>query len=94
MKEMNCLRCGEPMQLIRREHLQLGETSWLLGSLPNLAAGGLDVEIYVCPSCGKLEFFRADEETESGLPQVKCPSCGRSHDFDYPKCPFCGHRYD
>lgn len=23
------------------------------------------------------------------LPQVECPHCGESHDFDYPKCPFC-----
>lgn len=23
------------------------------------------------------------------LPQKKCPKCGRTHDFDYPKCPYC-----
>lgn len=25
------------------------------------------------------------------LPQRKCPRCGKSHDFDYPKCPHCGY---
>lgn len=28
-----------------------------------------------------------------GLPQRVCPECGKSHDFDYPKCPHCGHDY-
>ena len=25
-----------------------------------------------------------------GIPQVRCPRCGKKHDFDYPKCPYCG----
>lgn len=28
-----------------------------------------------------------------GVPQVRCPACGRKHDFDYPKCVYCGHVY-
>lgn len=28
-----------------------------------------------------------------GVPQVKCPSCGRQHDFDYPKCIYCDFDY-
>lgn len=28
-----------------------------------------------------------------GLPQKVCPECGKSHDFDYPKCPHCGYDY-
>lgn len=27
------------------------------------------------------------------LPQRKCPKCGKEHDFDYHKCPFCGFDY-
>ncbi len=27
------------------------------------------------------------------LPQKQCPHCGKNHDFDYPKCPYCGHDY-
>ena len=30
-----------------------------------------------------------DEE----LPQRQCPRCGKSHDFDYPQCPFCDYHY-
>ena len=28
-----------------------------------------------------------------GMPQKKCPTCGREHDFDFPKCPYCKHYY-
>lgn len=28
-----------------------------------------------------------------GVPQVRCPACGRNHDFDYPRCPRCNHLY-
>jgi len=27
------------------------------------------------------------------LPQKTCPQCGKQHDFDYPKCPYCQHDY-
>ena len=28
-----------------------------------------------------------------GMPQKKCPTCGKEHDFDYPRCPYCKHDY-
>ena len=94
MHEMNCLRCGTEMRHRQREKLQLGQTGLLLGDLPNLFAGALEVDIYICPACGKLEFYSAEAlDEEETLPQRQCPSCGRKHDFDYPKCPFCKHDY-
>lgn len=57
-KALNCLRCGTPMVLLKREYLQLGKTGWIAGDLDNLLSGGLDVDILTCPDCGKLEFFR------------------------------------
>ena len=92
-RKIDCLRCGQKMNYIRTEKLQLGQTGWILGDLPNLLAGAMGVDIYSCPECSKLEFFLADEEDE-GLPQVQCPKCGKMHDFDYPKCPFCKFDYD
>lgn len=92
MKKLTCLRCGAEMQHVKTEKLQLGETGWVLGDLPNLFAGALEVDIYACPGCGKLEFFSAAPKEEE-LPQRKCPRCGKVHDFDYPKCPFCKHDY-
>ncbi len=91
---MKCLRCGEPMELVKREYLQLGKTGWIGGGWDNLLAGALDVTILACPKCGKLEFFNAGalepEEAGGRIAQVKCPKCGRKHDMDDPKCPFCG----
>ncbi len=97
MSDFNCLRCCTAMDFVGQHKLQLGKTSWLLGDLPNLVAGALDVSIMVCPACGKLEFFSGGAPQQSGndseLHQRTCPVCGFRHDFDYPKCPLCGHVY-
>lgn len=95
MAEFLCLRCGTSMRFRGQEKLQLGQTGWILGDLPNLIAGGLRVTILECPHCGKLEFFSGNAEglPESDLPQRTCPKCGAQHDFDYPKCPLCGYTY-
>ena len=82
------------MQYLSREKLQLGKTGWVLGDLPNLLSGALEVQIFVCPKCRKLEFFLAENETlDDETPKKTCPMCGTVHDFDYPKCPNCKHEY-
>ena len=91
---MKCLRCGEDMQYLSREKLQLGKTGWVLGDLPNLLSGALEVQILVCPKCRKLEFFLVENETlDDETTKKTCPDCGTVHDFDYPKCPNCKHTY-
>ena len=83
------------MSHIMTENLQLGKTSWLFGDWPNLLAGALYMVIYCCPDCGKMEFFRAENlESEEELPQKQCPNCGKNHDFDWPKCPYCKYDYN
>lgn len=89
---MKCLRCGAEMVNAGIETLQLGQTGWILGDLPNLLAGGAEVDIWMCPVCRKLEFF-STAAPEPSLPQKTCPRCGKVHDFDHPKCPFCGFDY-
>jgi len=95
MQQLKCLRCGAEMLYYSSEQLQLGQTGWILGDLPNLLAGSLEVQIYLCPTCRKLEFFAGRQEApdEEPLPQKNCPQCGTRHDFDYPKCPACGYDY-
>lgn len=117
MRNMKCLRCGVEMQFYKRENVQLGRTGTILGDWSNILAGALDVEIFYCSRCGKVEFFMpgiqmddyvAQESEEDlppeanagivgvsmdGVPQVRCPSCGQHHDFDYPQCIYCGHKY-
>ena len=84
------------MRIGMQEKFQMGQTGWILGDLPNLIAGSLELEIYFCPQGGKVEFFTPEESTaysHNDLPQKKCPKCGRSHDFDFPKCPYCDFDY-
>jgi rubrerythrin len=41
----------------------------------------------------RRENFDGDDEDGKNITQVTCPNCGRTHDMDYPKCPYCKHRY-
>ena len=50
MRKLKCLRCGHVMDFAGQEKLQLGQAGWILGDLPNLFAGALEVQIYCCPS--------------------------------------------
>ena len=99
MRQINCLRCQGTMEYVGRENLQLGRTGWILGDLPNLLAGALNVDIYLCPKCGKMEFFHSHFEGEPNryrgeeLLEKQCPSCGLSIYFDYTKCPCCGFEF-
>ena len=54
---MQCLRCQTEMEFLSDEEIQLGHQSFVLGSLSNLLSGSLNVKIFVCPACKKLEFF-------------------------------------
>ncbi len=40
-----------------------------------------------------LEAEPPAETEQDALWQRTCPRCGRSHDIDYPKCPFCKFSY-
>lgn len=91
-RKLNCLRCGAAMRFSGREKLQLGQTGWLLGDLPNLIAGAMRLDIYACPDCGKVEFFLPGDSSDE-LPQKQCPSCGAVIDFDYGRCPHCKHEF-
>ena len=88
-----CLRCDGTMSHIGVEKLQLGQTGLLLGMWNNIIAGALEVDIYLCPACRKVEFYAHSSAVDPDLPQKDCPQCGARHDFDYPKCPSCQHRY-
>lgn len=93
-EDLKCLRCGGMMKYIKSQKLQLGEAGWILGDLSNLLSGALKVDIYICNQCGKIEFFQTESESDSeDVPQKECPCCGKFHDFDCPKCPFCNYDY-
>ncbi len=96
MAAYDCLRCGTEMVYLDTARFQLGQYSLVFGDLPNLLAGSMKLVIYRCPKCFKVEFYSPEEfepQPQEDLPQVTCPACGTVHDFDYPKCPRCGHDY-
>ena len=94
MKDLKCVRCDREMRFLTHEQIQLGKTGWILGDIPNLIAGAIEVSIYICPACQKLEFYARQEPTDNELPQKTCPNCGTIHDFDFPKCTKCKHDYN
>ena len=119
MRKLRCLRCGAGMKFGMQQKFQMGQAGLFAGDWPHILAGALELEVWFCPGCGKVEFFSPEsrrkaqdgpEEGEfdfvgsavnesidalgaNGMPQRKCPTCGRNHDFDYPKCPHCKHDY-
>lgn len=69
---MNCLRCDTVMQDCGQQEFQLGKQSFLFGDLSNLLSGSFLAQLYVCPKCGKIEFFRAnDNDTLSFSERLK-----------------------
>ena len=99
MRDLKCLRCGQSMDFAGCEKIQLGQTGWILGDLSNLLAGALEVNIFRCSGCGKLEFYAAEDMEsyeryrDATLPAKQCPACDKTIDFDYPQCPYCGHQF-
>ena len=119
MRKLKCLRCGGQMKFGMQQKFQMGQAGFLVGDWPHWLAGSLELEVWFCPDCGKVEFFvpgsrnrQAEQESRGefdfvgsmvnegidsvdpgGMPQKKCPTCGREHDFDFPKCPYCKHDY-
>jgi DNA-directed RNA polymerase subunit RPC12/RpoP len=76
------------------EKVQLGQSGLLTGILRNLIAGSLEVEIYICSECGKVEFYSTHGYGDDELPQKTCPQCGSTHDIDFPRCPNCNYKYE
>ena len=53
-----CPYCQLQMEYCGAHKIQLGRYGLFLGHLDNFFSGSLDVQIYECPQCGKLEMFR------------------------------------
>ena len=64
---MDCLRCRATMEDLGCEEIQLGHYGFFSGHLSNLFSGSMEVRIYSCPNCGKLEFFKAGFENKESF---------------------------
>jgi len=55
-----CLRCGQALESVGVEHFRTGGTSggWkmVFGEWAELGEQVLDFEVFVCPSCRKVEL--------------------------------------
>ena len=80
MRKTKCLRCDARMKFGMQQKFQMGQTSFLLGDWPNLIAGALELEVWFCPKCGKVEFFVPG--STQNLP-VKQPEPAQTEEFDY-----------
>ncbi len=58
---MNCLRCGTPMVFKGCKELQMGKTGLITGHWSNILSGSLELNVYLCPNCGKVEFYDPDK---------------------------------
>lgn len=59
---LSCLRCDGIMESQGISKIQLGEYGLFLGDLSNLLSGALEVEIFQCNQCGKIELFAPRED--------------------------------
>ncbi len=62
MANFKCLRCNEPMENMGISQFQLGKTGWILGDWSNLLSGAMELAVYSCPNCKKVEFFLPEVE--------------------------------
>lgn len=67
-KLMNC--CGQPMTPLGVSEFQLGCQGWILGDLPNLLAGAMELAVFRCEHCGQIRFMDPEfiKTKESGNP--------------------------
>ena len=96
---MKCPYCGSKMRYMKTDQIQLGKTGFVLGTLSNLLSGAIRVHIFLCPTCGKFEFFMPQKklgaiiQARDNMPLKICPECFFEHDSDDRDCPNCGHKY-
>ena len=67
-----------------------GKLEFYLPGLPEQEYSEPDMEMDGLPPEAERHIVGVNME---GIPQVRCPVCGRNHDFDYPQCPHCNYEY-
>ena len=54
---------------------------------------GISVDDLITADAAKDYIPPKEPIIDDDLPQRHCPQCGKDHDFDYPKCPYCDYDY-
>lgn len=98
--EAPCHGCGSPMRLVGTEQFRIGGTSggWklLFGEWAELGETMMGLEMWVCPSCRRVEFrvpggYQPPEDVVRGL-RYACPGCGGDVYQGEVKCASCGYK--
>jgi len=70
MNEMDflfCLRCKERLEYTGKKRLHAGDNWGVIGNIGELMVEQLSLDMYVCPQCGRVEFF-ADKTGKASWP--------------------------
>ena len=96
-RAVRCLRCGEEMKFRQRKDFTTNAGSLLF------CDEGPILDLFVCPGCGKAEFFSPTTPMSAPAPGadklnaawdefglVICPQCKKHHPAEDSSCPLCG----
>ena len=67
-RELNCLRCYTPMAFFGNSQFHEGFPTGVFGAIGELFINRRSFDLFICPECGKIEFFspiiKPSEENE------------------------------
>lgn len=58
IRTIGCPYCNVLLNYKGAKRIQLGRFGFFIEHWDNLLSGSLNVQIYECPKCGKIEMFR------------------------------------
>ena len=96
-----CLRCGGKMLYFGQREFQLGKNAFMIPKFRNIMSNSMSLDVFICESCKKVEFYSADNNTikestsdkaTNRIPKIPCPFCGIMHKIDDSFCPRCNSR--
>lgn len=84
-KKILCPACGAELEL-KLQNFRIGSDG--THPLEALFADHYVVDLYACPSCGKVELYTAAVREEEPEELVTCPVCGKEHSplIGCPRC--------
>ena len=56
-RDLNCLRCDSPMLFFGNYKFHEGFRTGILGTIGEMFVNRVAFDLYLCPQCGKIEFF-------------------------------------
>ncbi|MEG2054343.1 MAG: hypothetical protein RR052_05310, partial [Oscillospiraceae bacterium] len=92
-KEITCSACGGALRYLGLQTLGINQKK--RKSVFGVTDKQLDVEIYECENCGKIEMYNVILKKNKPLKQVlptemTCSRCGKVYETEYGHCPYCG----